>query len=210
MDSKKYDLTEIDLAKTCRHERKEQAISQTELAEKSGLTLYRIHALENGGGAITLEEALKILEALGFEILINGYGVTADTIGIETRKNRVYRDMTQNDVVRESGVSKSTVRKTEEGRPVRFENAQAVMAAVDLRPEMTLQERPKKIGDLSRLCRQLRQEKGESQKALAEQAGVCWQTVQTFELGYISPRIDTVEAIFGALGYNIVLQAVNE
>ena len=120
----------------------------------------------------------------------------------------MYLDLTQDNVAVWAGISKGTVRKTERGEPVRFENAEFVMIAVDVRPVLRNMNSPKKTGDLKTICKEIRRSEGLTQKELADKSYVSWQTVQQFEHGDICPRIDTCEAIFNALGYRIAIEAM--
>lgn len=59
-------------AKILKSERKKVNITQQELADRIGITRYAIMAWENGRKNITLENADKVLKALGVEIIIGG------------------------------------------------------------------------------------------------------------------------------------------
>ena len=60
--------------KTCgiamRKEKKTKKLTQTQLAEKAGFTMRAVQYWEHGTKNITLENAAKLLDALGMEITI--------------------------------------------------------------------------------------------------------------------------------------------
>lgn len=202
-------LNKISLGDFCKAERKKQCLSQTELGEKCGLSLYKINSLENGSGATLLKEGLDILEALGYETQIDGEKATIEILGEAVKRKRIYLDLTQQEAADKAGISKQTIRKIERGLPTRFENAVYVFTAMGLFPKVIqIKEPVKKSGELNKLCRNIRNEEGLTQKELAEKSYVCWQTIQQFEVGDVSPRIDTAEAIFKGLGYRIVIEAI--
>lgn len=59
-------------ANIIKEERQRQRISQTELARRSGLSRVAISKWENERKSISLENADKLLKALGVEIKIGG------------------------------------------------------------------------------------------------------------------------------------------
>lgn len=202
------DFTAISLPEFCKQQRKRRDWSQTELGDKCGMTLFRIHNLEATGAKITLEDGLRLIRALGYDVWLDGDRLSPEVAGESAKTRRYYLDLSQDDVAKKAGVSKSTVRKMENAKPVMFENAQFILQALDLIPTMVEIDRPKRSGGLSKLCRQIRREEGMTQKQLASKSYVCWQTVQQFEQGNVYPRIDTVEAIFKGLGYQLVVEEV--
>lgn len=202
------ELNDISLSELCRIERKKQSMNQTALAERCGMTLYRIHSLETGTGIVTFGEGLKILEALGYGTFLDGERLDTETAGQAVRNKRICKDLTQNEVAEKAGVSKSTVRKMEGNKPIRFENAEYILTVVGVKPEVVQRDKPRRNGDLSKLCRSIRAERGLTQRELADRAYVSWQTVQQFECGNIYPRIDTIEAIFKGLGYRIAIEEI--
>lgn len=63
-------MDSVEFAEIIRAKRKKQGMTQAELAEKSGFTRVAINYWEHGTKSITLENAHKLLKALGAEITI--------------------------------------------------------------------------------------------------------------------------------------------
>lgn len=62
--------------------------------------------------------------------------------------------------------------------------------------------------ELARIMIHGRMERGWSQDMLADFAGIARTSVQSTERGYSTPRFENVEAILGALGYEIKFERV--
>ena len=63
--------------------------------------------------------------------------------------------------------------------------------------------------DLAILLYRARERRGLSQRAAAELAGLQQQAVSRFERPSANPRLETVQAYLGALGYALALKAVD-
>ena len=63
--------------------------------------------------------------------------------------------------------------------------------------------------DIAILLHRARQQRGLSQAAAARVAGLQQQAVSRFELPGANPRLDTVQAYLGALGYAVKLEAID-
>ena len=57
-----------------RQAREAQGLTKTELAERSGFTLRAVQYWEQGRKNITLENAVRLLDALGLELVITEKG----------------------------------------------------------------------------------------------------------------------------------------
>ncbi|MDE7390635.1 MAG: helix-turn-helix domain-containing protein [Lachnospiraceae bacterium] len=65
-------MDRCEFAKILRNGRIRKKLTQTELAERGGLTLRAVQYWEQGQKNISLENADKLLKALGVEIKIGG------------------------------------------------------------------------------------------------------------------------------------------
>lgn len=67
-------LTADDLGKAIRAERKNQRLTQTDLAEVCGVSLSFISNLENGKVTADLGKTLKVVQTLGLNLTLNKRG----------------------------------------------------------------------------------------------------------------------------------------
>lgn len=63
-------MNSVEFAEIIRAKRKKQGMTQAELAEKSGFTRVAINYWEYGKKSISLENADRLLKALGMKIII--------------------------------------------------------------------------------------------------------------------------------------------
>ena len=63
-----------DLGKVIRHERKAQGLTQTMLADLSGVSLSFVSGLENGKQTAELGKALRVVQTLGMDVLCRKRG----------------------------------------------------------------------------------------------------------------------------------------
>lgn len=67
-------LTTADFGKAIRAERKNQQLTQTDLAEVCGVSLSFISNLENGKVTAELGKAFKVVQTLGLDLTLNKRG----------------------------------------------------------------------------------------------------------------------------------------
>lgn len=194
----------MDIYDFIRQKRKELHWTQEDLAEKTGLSHYRIFAIESGKGNLNFTEAIRILDALGYTLRVDG--VVAD---INTREQirdaRIQQDKTQYEVAEKAGLYKSSIKKAEHGEPLQYANMEAIINALGM--EITIEPRPDAgamDASLRKACKAIRQENGLTQRQLAEKAGVAMQTISNFEQGS-GGTIETAEKIFSSVGYKITV-----
>lgn len=86
----------MDLGSFVRMKRREQNLSQTELAEKAGVGLNFVYQLEKNKPTVQLNCARQVLNALGFDIGIEDIAPHAETSkhsdrqGATTEKSKPY------------------------------------------------------------------------------------------------------------------------
>lgn len=140
-------LTLAEMSRFIRTERMKQEMSMTELAKAVGLQMSVLYVVEDETRDNSYETIRKVLEALGYSLVINynrvSYEATPEFIGHRAEKLCSMNRITYKGLAERSGFGEQTIYRIVQGRAGKYSTVYAVMAALNEDIKLRKEKKPK-------------------------------------------------------------------